>query len=338
MLMLPFHSSASVPPEASYFFAIWTTSPESLAPRHVRAIESVCRWHPRATVDVLSNSLSGGFFALQRRAGCNINVKPYDLRALVSGSPAQVWYSFRRFWNRSSFFPNHEADLLRLLILHKRGGVYVDTDVVFTRPFHFDGCTGVVGIEDGRGGQPAPHMAAESRSLTPTQGDLVPRSVAEQLPPNAVLCNAVMGFAAGATAIRSAVDTFVREYVPLTPGLSMLELHARGEWGAMGPMLLTRIARRNLASNGQLCILERAAFYPISPADMSKYLGAWDEARDPYVWERLQARSVAVHYWNALTKHLPLVCGSLMHRLLETNCMRGSETATCVSKLPCESF
>lgn len=310
------------------FFLIWSTAPETFPPRAMRAVESVCVRHASAQVDVLSNTLPVSFFALQRAAGCDISVERYDLDALVRGTAAEVWYVFRRFWNRSIFYPNHEADLLRLLRLNGRGGVYVDTDVVFLRPLTLGPCAGAIGIEHGEGGRPAAHIVAMAGPSQQSEWAVAA---------DAVMCNAVMAFPRAAPLIARAVDTFAREYVPLTPGLSMLELHARGEWGAMGPLLLTRLARRSLAEddNDSVCVLERAAFYAISPPQMATYFGAWDAPRDAPLWDRLHARSIAVHYWNALTARVPVTCGGLMHRLLDAGCLRAAD-GSCVSELPCK--
>jgi hypothetical protein len=109
----------------------------------------------------------------------------------------------------------------------------------------------------------------------------------------------------------------------------MLELHARGEWGAMGPDLITRVLRdQRTADEGETCALEQAAFYSIAPPEMAAYFAPWVPSRDARRWEDLHARSVSVHFWNALTRDVPLACGSLMHRLFEENCV------ACVP-LPC---
>ena len=129
------------------FTLVWTTAPSSFAPRHMRAVESVRRWHPTAAISVLSNTLPLDFFA-----PLSILVERYDWDELTRGTPAEVWYAHRHAWNRSSFFSNHEADLLRLLYLHRRGGAYVDTDVVFVRPLRLRaGCNLGVGVEHGNG-------------------------------------------------------------------------------------------------------------------------------------------------------------------------------------------
>ena len=76
-------------------------------------------------------------------------------------------------------------------------------------------------------------------------------------------------------------------------------------------------------------MLERDALYPIGPGEVAAHFGTWHEGRDAHVWKRLQTRAVALHLWNALTQALPIVCGSLIHRVLEANCV------VCVP-LPCE--
>ena len=212
---------------AGPFTLIWTTPASTFAPRYFRSIDSICKHHPFATISVLSNSLPPDFFAPLHP--CAVRVERYDLEAMTRQSGrATIWYGFRRFWNRSSYFANHEADLLRLLVLQRRGGVYVDTDVVFLRPLRLAdygaACSGLLGVESGGGGRPAAHLGGATATGLP-------------LPRTAVLCNAAMAFAPNAPLLARAIDTFVEEYVPLTPGLSMLELYARGEWGAMGPLI-----------------------------------------------------------------------------------------------------
>lgn len=295
---------------SDFIFFIWTTPPMTFTDVAQRCVESICRWHPHAMIRALSNTLPPEFFSALQAANCDISVERYDLATLVRGSSTEVWYDFRRFWSRSAYFPNHEADLLRLLTLRDRGGTYVDTDVIFLRPFTLGaGCVTAVGIESGVGGLNTSQAASVSGG-----GD------AARLPAASILCNAVMrSDEAHAPLLESAIESFVREYVPLTPGLSMLELHQRGEWGAMGPLLLTRVVQRRAphAAVDGTCVLAREVFYPIAPAEMAAHFAHHDVA----TWERLHARSVSVHLWNALTKALPLRCGSLVHRLLEENCV-----------------
>jgi hypothetical protein len=98
----------------------------------------------------------------------------------------------------------------------------------------------------------------------------------------------------------------------------------------MGPLLLSRLllsprggrsdsaAPHNHDMRVSTCILERNVLYPLAPGETPTFLSPWDEARDRPVWNRLhQPTSTAVHMWNGLTRDVVLMCGSLMHRLLE---------------------
>ena len=312
-------------PQTTFFFFIWTTPPATFLARHYRCIESICRHHPRGVIRGLSNTLPTSFFDELKRAdvACDVEIERYDLAQLVQGSITQVWYDFRRFWNRSAFFPNHEADLLRLLTLRDRGGTYVDTDVIFVSPLALGpGCPNAVGIEAGDGGMGATQAAQQAKAAQAGRASFDAST--------AVLCNAVMHFQAGAPLLQRAIDAFVRGYVPYTPGLSMLELHALGQWGAMGPVLLSRMVHGAPPGEGT-CVLERNVLFPLEPGETASYFGPWDARRDAPVWERLHTRAVAVHLWNALTKATSITCGSLVHRLLEENCV------VC-KRLGCESI
>lgn len=313
------------------FFLIWVTAPHTFEPRYMRSIESIVRHHPDARVTVLSNTLPSNFF--QSHGLTSVGVEAYSLEQLTRGTPAEAWYGKRHIFNQSDFFGNHEADLLRLMTLFHRGGTYVDTDVFFVRPLRLpSGCDGGVGIESGEGGMDL----AELTTSASEPGAEMMSAAALRVQRDAVLCNAVMSFRAGSSFLARAIWSFVHEYVPLTPGLSMLELYSRGEWGAMGPLLLTRLLLdqgERWGANGALggaratrtCILRRETFYPIAPGpDAIAHFGPWDDERDAAVLTRILADGadgapavVAVHFWNALTRAHPLQCGSLMHRLFE---------------------
>lgn len=203
------------------FFLIWSTPPSTFAPRHLRAVQSVVHHHPTSSVVCFSNTLPSHFFD----PSTGVTVERYRLEDLVADSPLAAWYSRRGEFNRSSFFSNHEADLLRLLVLFRRGGVYVDTDVVFMRPLRLpQSCTrGAVGLESGAGGWRMPVLGGrDSDSSQEPATDPITGQ-----PP--VLCNAVMAFEAGHPLLARAISAFAYEYVPYTPGLTMMELFAKGE-------------------------------------------------------------------------------------------------------------
>lgn len=336
---------------ASSFFLIWTTPPSTFRPRFMRSLESIFKHHADAAVTVFSNTLPVHFFAQLSRAGLQVAVERYELADMLAGTRGEVWFDFRRFWNRSAYYANHEADLLRLLLLRNHGGVYLDTDVVFVQPLPAEvaGCDGLVGIESGTGGLPLQAMRTDSSAKAIAAGEHSTHGVAgagvagagtaraagEGLGGGAILCNALMSFGRGSTFVERAVERFFSRYVPFPPELSLKQLFMMGIWGAMGPILLTDLARDmsemadvNAPREPAVCALEQSVFYPITPPEAPSLFSPWQELRDSTRLRRLERESIAVHYWNQLSAQEVLACGSLMHTLLERHCV------VCVP-LPC---
>ena len=103
--------------------------------RHWRSIESVFHHHPLANIIIHSNSLLQHEFDVLTEAGYNIEVHPYNLSDLVKNTPAASFSIDQiRTANTGKNFYSQESNLLRLLVLYKLGGVYIDTDVILVRP------------------------------------------------------------------------------------------------------------------------------------------------------------------------------------------------------------
>lgn len=115
--------------------------------RHWRCVESVFHHHPFATVVIHSNTLSQTTFDVLTEAGYDIRVESYDLVELAKGTPAEAFVREELPYAREGeHWYSHATDLLRLLILFKRGGVYMDTDVIVVRSLS-DLPTNVIGWE-----------------------------------------------------------------------------------------------------------------------------------------------------------------------------------------------
>ena len=115
--------------------------------RHWRCIEAVFHHHPFATVVIHSNTLSQVTFDVLTEAGYDIRVESYDLVELARGTPAEAFAREELPYAREGeHWYSHETDLLRLLILFRRGGVYMDTDIIVVRSLS-DLPTNVVGWE-----------------------------------------------------------------------------------------------------------------------------------------------------------------------------------------------
>jgi hypothetical protein len=135
---------AGSPPLLIHF--VWV-SPETPTWIFKLAVGSALHFHPDARVRIASNTLAEDFFACIG-AG-DVAVVRYDLKDLVepfgddrlrsfvknetiaknAGSDLGGEGGSRRSWRYA-----HESDLVRLLLLAERGGVYLDADVILLRP------------------------------------------------------------------------------------------------------------------------------------------------------------------------------------------------------------
>lgn len=71
--------------------------------------------------------------------GYNVRVRPYNLTTLLSGTPSAPWLRRLDEWRREPYFYSHITDVLRLALLFRHGGVYLDSDVILLRPLRMAG-------------------------------------------------------------------------------------------------------------------------------------------------------------------------------------------------------
>ena len=130
------------------FFLIFTTSNKSIVNRysnnitlrgafnwrHMRTVESIFYHHPTSHVTIYSNTLTRDTFEDLSTAGYSIRVQGYDLRKLIAGTPAHDFVYELELAREGPHWYAHEADLIRLILLYRYGGVYMDTDVILVKP------------------------------------------------------------------------------------------------------------------------------------------------------------------------------------------------------------
>lgn len=102
--------------------------------RHWRSVESVFYHHPTAELIIHSNTLSQGTFDVLTEAGYSVKVRRYDLEGLLKGSPAEKFIAKLSVARRGRYWTYNEGDLLRMLVVYKWGGVYMDTDIILVQP------------------------------------------------------------------------------------------------------------------------------------------------------------------------------------------------------------
>lgn len=102
--------------------------------RHWRCIEAIFYHHPHAHVIVHSNSLPNDTFDVLSESGYDIQVRRYNLGELIVGTPAEKFLGCQYTTARGGpYWYSHKTDLLRMLLLYKHGGIYMDTDIHVVR-------------------------------------------------------------------------------------------------------------------------------------------------------------------------------------------------------------
>lgn len=64
----------------------------------------------------------------------NIHLRNVNLTTFVDGTPMEA-LERRGLVYRSSWPPIHLADIMRLLVIYRYGGIYLDTDLIVMRSF-----------------------------------------------------------------------------------------------------------------------------------------------------------------------------------------------------------
>lgn len=178
----------------------------------------------------------------------------------------QEFLDYRRFINHGTF-----ADFFRYALLLKKGGWWVDSDVVALKPFNFPeeyvfGCMGPY---------PYPEPVVKVRGLRrPPRPD---PPVYEEKWPGAWVCNAVMKAPAGSKLMKYLWD----ECLQCDP--------ANIRWSEqVGPKLLDKAVR---LFSLHAFVRNTKYFNPIAPEHVRQFV-------DPNITWEFPKETYAVHFWN----------------------------------------
>ncbi|KAL0321223.1 UNVERIFIED_CONTAM: Lactosylceramide 4-alpha-galactosyltransferase [Sesamum radiatum] len=135
-------------PSSSYssckfrFFMTWISSAESFGDREMFAMNSLFKAHPRGCLIVASNSLDSrsGMQILKpfSEKGLKVTAISPDFNYLFKNTPAQAWYNQLMLGNVNPGevpLGQNLSNLLRLGLLYRFGGIYLDTDVIVLKSF-----------------------------------------------------------------------------------------------------------------------------------------------------------------------------------------------------------
>ncbi|XWS59940.1 hypothetical protein CRYUN_Cryun08bG0165300 [Craigia yunnanensis] len=125
-----------------WYFMIWLSPAQSFGPREFSAVDSLFKASPKACLMILSPSLDStqGYRILKPLidGGFKVLAVIPDLPFLVKNTPAEGWLdemkSGRKDPGNISLSYNL-SNLIRLAILYKYGGVYLDVDFIILKDF-----------------------------------------------------------------------------------------------------------------------------------------------------------------------------------------------------------
>ncbi|CAH8353558.1 unnamed protein product [Eruca vesicaria subsp. sativa] len=112
-------------------FMVWNSPGWMFSVRHQRGLESLLSQHRDACVVVFSETVELDFFRNSFvKDGYKVAVAMPNLDELLQDTPTHVFASIWFDWRKTKFYATHYSELVRLAILYKYGGIYLDSDVI----------------------------------------------------------------------------------------------------------------------------------------------------------------------------------------------------------------
>ncbi|KAI3643629.1 hypothetical protein MP228_009793 [Amoeboaphelidium protococcarum] len=118
-----------------HFILIWTTEVVKFESWRLKVLEALFSQHPYAVIHIFTNHLTIDMFKEFVDAGFKIVIEPIDYPALIQATPIQLWYNNVTIWEKGPSFYSHITDALRVILLWKHGGTYIDFDVIMLKSF-----------------------------------------------------------------------------------------------------------------------------------------------------------------------------------------------------------
>lgn len=127
------------------FFLLWSTKREDFKLKHFRAIDSIFKHHPKARLHIFTKDMSINDFAFYTDQSFDIVHHQLEPEKIFKDTPLDRWAQRISEWKQSSNYFSHVTDAMRLALLWKYGGVYLDTDAIVIR--NLEGVRNAVGVQ-----------------------------------------------------------------------------------------------------------------------------------------------------------------------------------------------
>lgn len=146
-------SSVSLVPRCEYrVFMTWISKLESFGQRELFTVESVFKSHPNACLLIISNSLDSESGARLLRPfvekGFRVTAISPDFTYIFKKTPGEMWLRQLRNGDVNPGevpIGQNLSNLLRLGLLYRFGGIYLDTDIIVMKSFA--GLRNVIGAQ-----------------------------------------------------------------------------------------------------------------------------------------------------------------------------------------------
>lgn len=276
----------------SLFFMTWISSIESFGDRERFTIESVFKFHPNSCLILVSNSFDcdRGTLILKPFIDKGLKVLPIkpDFAYIFKDTSAEKWFEKLKKGTLSpGVIPLEQnlSNLLRLVLLYKYGGIYLDTDVIILKSL-----TNL-------------HNVIGAQTL-----DAVTRKWSR-------LNNAVLIFDKNHPLLKRFIDEFSRTFNGNKWGHNGPYLVSR---------VIARINISPTSDLG-FSVLPPSAFYPVDWTRIKGFYRApTNETEAKWLRKRLahlRKNTFAVHLWNRESKKLRIEEGSIIHQLMSHSCI-----------------
>ncbi|XWS43829.1 hypothetical protein CRYUN_Cryun16bG0138000 [Craigia yunnanensis] len=124
------------------FFMTWISTVGSFGRREILAVESVFKAHPHGCLMILSRTMDSlqGYRILKPLLdrGFRVLAVTPDLPFLLKNTPAEAWFDDMKSGRTDPGeipLAQNLSNLMRLAVLYKYGGVYLDTDFIVLKSF-----------------------------------------------------------------------------------------------------------------------------------------------------------------------------------------------------------
>ena len=310
------------PAERHKVTLLWMTTAATFSIRNQWSLESLLRQHPCADVRIVAPLLPEDFFQTFADLGYSVRIVPLDLTTLApytpaAGEPGYRWVQSMEQHKKKEFFAVHVADILRMLILYKEGGTYMDFDHIVLRPMmHLQNA---IGSEICRPSNPDCVTGMQlarfnvTRELTTTMdtsslpASLLARSRFDEnvdyTPCNGVLIN----WRPDHAVYRILLSLADQEYDPDC-------------WGCLGPRLLGRVLQRGLMDEdllaklaGSFHLLQSGLLYPFDYGTVSAELKSFNDDTALFM---CAFKSIGIHFFGKMSTNIKMRDGSTIQRVV----------------------